>query len=390
MYSKEKSTSSRSRVLALALVLCLVLGCLGAGFAYADNDAREPMSASDVYEQNVRSTVGISTSYVTTNYWGYTTNLAAAGSGFIVTEDGYVVTNYHVVENSDKVKVTTYDDETYEATVVGYDAENDVAVLKIEAKGLTPVKLGDSDALRVGDTVAAIGNPLGELTFSLTVGVVSALNRQVTFSNGAMYGLIQTDAAINSGNSGGPLFNMYGEVVGITNGKYSSRSLSSASIDNICFAISINQVKNSVQSIIENGGLVKPFIGVTVATVSEELQLYGIPQGAAVKEIAEGSPAEESELTVNDVITAANGEEITSSGDLVRVVSACKPGDTLELSVYRHNDGVDEVLTIELTVGKRNVEQEQSGKAVENGPQIQFGGEGSFPFGEGFGFGFPG
>ena len=176
-------------------------------------------TASEVYAANVNSTVGITTSINTTNFWGYQTQAAAAGSGFIISDDGYIITNHHVIEDASSIEVAMYDGTTYDAELVGYDESNDVAVLKIDAKNLTPVVLGDSDELLVGDDVVAIGNPLGELTFSLTAGTVSALDRKITMSNGLSMDLIQTDCAINSGNSGGSLFNLYGEVVGITNAK---------------------------------------------------------------------------------------------------------------------------------------------------------------------------
>ena len=218
----------------------------------AQIDTSKEMTPAEVYAQNVNSTVGIRTS-ITTNYWGYQTQAAAAGSGFILSADGYILTNYHVVEDSNSITVSLYDGTEYDATLVGCDESNDIAVLKIDAEGLTPVVLGDSDNLNVGDQVVAIGNPLGELTFSLTTGVVSALNREVTLSSNVTMNLIQTDCAINSGNSGGALFNLYGEVIGITNAKYSSSSSSSeASIDNIGFAIPLNHVKNIVKSIIDS------------------------------------------------------------------------------------------------------------------------------------------
>ena len=221
-------------------------------------DTGKELTAAEVYAQNVRSTVGITTS-ITTNFWGYQTVNAASGSGFIVTDDGYILTNYHVVEGASSITVSMYEGQTYEAELVGYDAANDVAVLKIEAKGLTPVVLGDSDNLNVGDNVVAIGNPLGELTFSLTSGAISSLNRNITMSNGATMNLMQTDCAINSGNSGGALFNMYGEVIGITNAKYSSSGSSGeASIDNIGFAIPINLAWEIAQSIIEKGYVSTP------------------------------------------------------------------------------------------------------------------------------------
>ena len=215
-------------------------------------DTSRVMTAAEVYAANVNSTVGITTS-ITTNYWGYQTTSAASGSGFIITADGYILTNYHVIENANAITVSLYDGTTYQASLVGYDESNDLAVLKVEAENLVPVILGDSDQLNVGDSVLAIGNPLGELTFSLTAGLVSAKDREVTMSNSVTMDLLQTDCAINSGNSGGALFNLYGEVVGITNAKYSTSSSSSASIDNIGFAIPINSVKSIVESIIEKG-----------------------------------------------------------------------------------------------------------------------------------------
>lgn len=320
-----------------------------AALQVASVDTSKLLTASEVYAQNVNSTVGITTS-ITTNYFGYQTTAAAAGSGFILTQDGYILTNYHVVESSSSIKVTTYDGTSYDAQLIGYDESNDVAVLKVDATDLTPVVLGDSDSVSVGDSVVAIGNPLGELTFSLTAGAISALDRPVTLSSGTTMNLMQTDCAINSGNSGGALFNMYGEVIGITNAKYSSSSSSSeASIDNIGFAIPINQVRSIVESIIQNGYIVKPYIGVSVSDVSSESQSYGLPQGAAVRSVVESSPAAEAGLQENDIITAANGDAITGSNDLVKLVKAASAGDTLELTVYRQG----QTITVTLTVGEQ-------------------------------------
>ena len=305
-----------------------------AALQVASVDTGKVLTPSEVYAQNVNSTVGITTS-ITTNYFGYQTTSAAAGSGFILTQDGYILTNYHVVEGSNSIKVTTYDGTSYDAQLIGYDESNDIAVLKIDASDLTPVVLGDSDTLNVGDSVVAIGNPLGELTFSLTTGVVSALDRPVTLSTGTTMNLIQTDCAINSGNSGGALFNSYGEVVGITNAKYSSSSSSgSASIDNIGFAIPINHVKNIITSIIEKGYIVKPYIGVSVTTVSSEMVSYGLPQGAAVKAVSENSPAAECGLKINDIITAINGVSVTTMEQLNRVKNQFTAGQTITLTIY--------------------------------------------------------
>ena len=411
---KKKKGLTAGKIIAIALVCSLLGGCLGVGATLllgsntktqtpststtmyvgerqtetvntARTDTSTQLTPREVYAQNVNSTVGITTS-ITTNYWGYQTTSAASGSGFILTEDGYILTNYHVIEGSNSVQVTTYDNTAYSATIVGYDESNDIAVLKIDATGLTPVVLGDSDDLYVGDEVMAIGNPLGELTFSLTVGYVSALDREVTLSSGTTMDLIQTDAAINSGNSGGALFNSYGEVVGITNAKYSSSSSSSsASIDNIGFAIPINHVKNIVTSIIEKGFIVKPYIGVSVTTVSSEMVSYGLPQGAAVKVVSEDSPAAASGLKVNDIITAINGEEITTSSELVKIVSACQPGDEMTLTVYRQ--GESEQLTLTLTVGEQQKSALADTASSSAQQQQSSGSYGGFPFGFGYGYG---
>ncbi len=310
-------------------------------------DGERLLTAAEVYAANVNSTVGITTS-ITTNYWGYQSTSAASGSGFIYTEDGYILTNYHVIEDSDSITVSLFSGEEYAATLIGYDESNDIAVLKIEATNLTPVTIGDSDKLNVGDDVLAIGNPLGELTFSLTGGMISAKDREVTFSNNVTMRLLQTDCAINSGNSGGPLFNMYGEVVGVTNAKYSS-SGSSASIDNIGFAIPINTVKPIVDSIIEKGYMSKPYIGITVSDVSQSAQMYGIPAGAAIQSVVEGGAAEKAGLQAGDVVTAANGQTISSASDLVNAITVSEIGSKLELTVYRQG----KTLTISVTVEEK-------------------------------------
>ena len=368
------------RVIALALVVSILSGLVGAGGVIAfhsrqespapspedtntitmlegirqdavidihQTDTSKALTPAQVYAANVQSTVGITTS-VTTNYWGYQTTSAASGSGFILSSDGYILTNFHVIENSNSITVACYDGSSYDAKLVGYDESNDIAVLKVEASGLSPVILGSSDKMNVGDSVVAIGNPLGELTFSLTAGTVSALDRQITMSGGGSMTLIQTDCAINSGNSGGALFNLHGEVVGITNAKYSSSS-SGASIDNIGFAIPMDDVRNIIESIIEKGYISKPYIGVSVVGVSAETQAYGLPAGAAVQDISKGSPAEAAGLQVSDIITRVNGAAITGSSDLVNSISETQPGDVLELTVYRKGQN----LTLTVTVGEQ-------------------------------------
>lgn len=364
---------NNKRYIALALCCSLIGGSVGAGIMKLTEDnygstinvgnrsssiinvnnvnTEEEMSAAEIYAAYVNSTVGIKTE-TTTNYFGHTTTSATAGSGFILTADGYIVTNYHVIENAQKIQVTTYDNTSYNALLVGYDESNDIAVLKIEAENLTPVVIGDSSNMNVGDDVVAIGNPLGELTFSLTGGKVSALNREVTTSDGVTMELIQTDCAINSGNSGGALFNMHGEVIGITNAKYSTSSSSEASIDNIGFAIPISNVIDIIESIIEKGYVSTPYIGVTVTNASAQYSF----DGALVAGVSTNSPAQEAGLQEGDVITAVNGEAITGSSDLKSKISSSEVGDTLSLEVYRNG----ETIQINVTVGEQNTTSNSS------------------------------
>ena len=373
---KKKQHRGGAWVVALALCFALLGGAIGGGtvwFLTRDNttsaggsssttiqqgrhenvtvdineiETGKLMTAAEVYAKNVNSTVGIQTSITSTNLWGQQTTSAASGSGFILTADGYIVTNYHVIQNANSVTVSTYGGTSYSAKIVGYDESNDLAVLKIEATGLSPVVLGSSEKLNVGDTVLAIGNPLGELTFSLTTGVVSALNREVTFSGGTVMDLLQTDCAINSGNSGGALFNLYGEVVGITNAKYSGSSSSGASIDNIAFAIPIDSVRAIVESIIEKGYYAKPVIGVSVTDVDENSRQLGIPAGAWVKGVTAGGAAEAAGIQTNDVITAINGTEISGVSDLKRILAKASAGDELSLVIWRKNQSVTIVVVV--------------------------------------------
>lgn len=329
-----------------------------------DIDTGTLLTAAQVYAANVNSTVGITTS-ITTNYWGYHSTSAASGSGFIISDDGYILTNYHVIEDASTITVSLYNGNTHPATLIGYDESNDIAVLKIDAEDLTPVVLGDSDQLNVGDSVIAIGNPLGELTFSLTAGTISAKGREITLSSNVTMNLLQTDCAINAGNSGGALFNLYGEVIGVTNAKYSS-SGSEASIDNIGFAIPINSILPIVRSIIEKGYLAKPYIGVSVYDVSQESQQFGIPAGAAVQSVTENSPAAQAGLQKGDVITAVNGEAVTSS-TLKNLVSAAAVADEWTITIYRQGHTMDLTLVIGEQV-QSALSQEDTGDHTQSSP----------------------
>ncbi len=313
-------------------------------------DGRTPMTVDQVYKTNLASVVGVNGD-VTTNYWGQTVRNPVAGSGFVITQDGYILTNYHVIDGVNDLKVSFADGTTYDAVVVGGEEANDIAVLKINATGLTPVVVGKSGDLQVGEQVVAIGNPLGELTFTLTAGYVSALDRNITMSDGNTINVMQTDAAINSGNSGGPLFNIYGECIGIVNAKYSNNGSSGASIEGIGFAIPITDVIDMVTDIMEHGYVTgKPFLGVQVGTVDSSAQQYGVPAGATLEGVTPGYSADKAGLKEGDIITAVKDTQITSSSALIEALGNYKAGDVVTLSVYRGG----ERLTVDVTLDEKS------------------------------------
>lgn len=347
----------------------------------AKDNSKSGLTAADIYEENVECTVAITTSG-TMNYWGYQVQTGAKGSGFIITDDGYILTNYHVIEDSEKVTVATFDGKSYDAKIIGYSTSDDIAVLKINGT-FKSVKQGSSDSLRVGDDVLAIGNPLGELTFSLTKGIVSALDRPVQLSSNNSMNLIQIDCAINSGNSGGALFNMNGEVVGITNAKYSSSGSSTeASIENIGFAIPIDSVQKIVQNIIEYGYVVRPYLGLTPADVSNEtLKATGLSNGVLVAAITENEAASKAGIQENDIIISLDGDKVKSAIDFKNILYKHEPGDVISLEVYRKG----EVKTISVTLGE--ITQAELDQSANYQSQYSSQQNSNSPFGYGYGNG---
>ena len=335
-----------------------------AALQVASVDTGKVLTPSEVYAQNVNSTVGITTS-ITTNYFGYQTTSAAAGSGFILTQDGYILTNYHVVEGSNSIKVTTYDGTSYDAQLIGYDESNDIAVLKIDATDLTPVVLGDSDTLNVGDTVVAIGNPLGELTFSMSEGIVSCVNRAINV-DGTPFNMIQVDCSINPGNSGGPLFNSYGEVIGIVSAKYSSYS--NTTVEGIGFAIPINDVVSLVKDIMTNGYVTnKAYMGITPQTMTAQMAQqyrYDVTEGVFVCSVDPDSAADKAGLQMGDVITKMDDTDITSYEDLVAAKKAYTAGDTVTLTVYREGKTIEVELTFD--AAPETTETSSSDQSTDN------------------------
>lgn len=313
------------------------------------------LTPGQVYAQNVDAVVAVECTVQDYDMFGQTGLYDSFGSGFIISEDGYVVSNYHVVQGASTIKIAMASGQAYEAVLIGYDETNDVALLKMEAENLPYVTLGSSGALAVGDQVVAIGNPLGELTSTLTVGYISAKDRVVA-TDGSTLNTIQTDAAINSGNSGGPLFNMQGEVVGITTAKYSGTSSSGATIEGIGFAIPMDDVIGIIEDLRDYGFVTGAYLGVMVRDVDLTAQAYGLPAGAYVEEVTPGYAAEAAGLKVQDIIVDLGGYEVASVTELTRMLRKFEPGDTVSITVYRA--GMELQLSITLDEKPRAVGEE--------------------------------
>lgn len=305
------------------------------------------------------SIVGIEIKYNVSSFWG-NSEAKATGSGVIISEDGYIITNNHVVSTETSsssfytiteakgLSVKLYgDDKEYEAEIVGTDAYTDLAVIKIDAQGLTPAILGDSDSLEVGEFVLAMGNPL-DMDFTVTSGIVSAVNREVSANDGTSYSAIQTDAAINSGNSGGALVNLAGEVIGINNLK-----LSGEGIEGIGFAIPINSTTDVINQLIEFKTVKRPYIGISGQGIDSSItEIYGLPAGVSVKEVEEGSPAETAGIEKGDIIIKIEGKEISTVTELNKIKYTYKIGDTITLTILRNGQEKE----LKLTLGEEPIE----------------------------------
>ena len=329
------------------------------------------LTPAEVYEQNVNAVVAVTTEGVTTNDWGQLSRFASSGSGFIITDDGYIVTNHHVIDDATNISVILTSGETLEAELVGSDEENDVALLKVDVADKLPVvSLGDSEDLQVGDQVVAIGNPLGELTNTLTVGYVSALDREIN-TDGTPINMLQTDAAINAGNSGGPLFDMYGNVIGITTAKYASDT-----IEGLNFAIPINDAMYIVYDLLEYGYVTsRPYMGVSVGDMdSVTASYYSLPVGVYVGEVEAGGAAEKAGIQQGDIIIGLGDRQITCYTDLSAALKKYHAGDTATMTLYRAGAEVE----VEITFDERLPEVETEEPAQEE--------QSVNPF-EGFGWG---
>jgi len=292
------------------------------------------------------SVVGINVTYTAQTIFG-TTDAEGEGSGIIYSKDGYIITNYHVVEeaiNNSKAKVTVilHTGDKLEAKVVGGDAITDIAVIKVEKTDLIAAEFGDSAALEVGELAVAIGNPLGqEFAGSVTVGYISALNRTIT-SSGSTYNLIQTDAAINSGNSGGPLVSSSGKVIGINTAK-----ISATGVEGMGFSIPINEVLPIVEELITNKKVARPYIGITgVSVTAIDAKRYNLVEGVYVQAVEIKSPAELGGIEQGDVITEVNGTKVLSVAEINVIKNKLKIGDRIKIKVYRNKEYKELTITL--------------------------------------------
>ena len=310
----------------------------------------ERLSFPEIYKANIDSCVSINTSTLAGyNFFNQPVEVPSAGSGFILTEDGYIATNCHVVSNATSVQVTLNDGTTYDAQVVGSDADYDIAVLKVDPgeTKLKPVVVGTSSKMNVGDDVCTIGNPLGELTFSMSEGIVSCIDREINL-DGTPFNMIQITSAINPGNSGGPLFNAYGEVVGIVTAK-TSQSNNGTAAEGLGFAIPIDDVMAMLKDIMENGQVTShAYMAVTVSDAARYPQ-SGMSSGAYLVEVTEGGPADKAGLQAGDVITMLGTTPITSQQDVKSALGSktYKAGDTATVTYVREG----QVYTTDLTFG---------------------------------------
>lgn len=365
--AREPHYVTRNFLLVCMLITMLVSTVLGAGIglalnhkdsggqaAHDKNLSESDLSAatgseltiSEINDMNEDAVVEIVVSGTTTGMFGQLEMTQGAGSGVIVNKNGFIVTNYHVIDGANKVQVTLHNGDSYKASIVGGDYDNDIAVLKINAKDLKVAKIGDSSTVDVGDLAVAIGNPLGQLGGTCTQGIISALDRRLTIDNRTLT-LLQTDSAINPGNSGGGLFNRKGELIGIVESKSSGTG-----IEGLGFAIPINTVKDEINEYIKNGKISgKPSIGITVYDVSEDnAQYYNLEQaGVYITEVT-GDNAKKAGFKSGDRIISINDNNVESASDLVQRVRSCKVGDVVTVKISRNGQEIEIKTELEETV----------------------------------------
>ena len=311
----------------------------------------EILSVSDVANEALKSVVEIRTESVTSDQYMQQYTSSGAGSGVILSQDGYIATNYHVIDGANTITVRDYDGNEYKATLVGSDEKTDLAVLKIEATGLSPVTFGDSSSLKIGDTAIAIGNPLGELGGTVTTGIISALDREIQINNETMT-LLQTNAAINPGNSGGGLFNENGELIGIVNAKSTGEA-----VEGLGFAIPSNIAKTIIEDLMSDGYVSnRPYLGVSL---QDQTNQYGFNKSSTsvyIASVVANSAASKAGLTSGDQIVSVDGQEVSSASEVKTIINQHSANDTIEITIIRNN----QQKTVQVTLGEQTPNTQNS------------------------------
>ncbi len=360
----QKQTRKIGRWIALAAAIAILGGVSGALVLGAVSSAREAermlqpqeLSPTEIYDMTVHSVVGIATE-ATTNAFGQEAVSASGGTGFILSQDGYVLTNAHVVEGAEEVTVSLFDGQELEAELIASDDEIDIALLKVEAENLPCVVVGDPQRLQVGEAVYAIGNPLGELTFTMTGGILSARDREIN-QNGYPQRMLQIDAAINAGNSGGPLFDVYGNVIGVTTAKYTGMSSNGSTMEGLGFAIPIDEAVKAAEDLKQYGRVRgRAYMGVAVVHVNEELaSIMDTPEGILVTEVEKGASADRAGILKEDLIIGIDGQEVLTTTDYLTILGRHSAGEDVTVKVIR--DGKELEMTV--TLDEKPAEEETS------------------------------
>ena len=377
---KKKKKRVWPKALALCLACILLGGCLGALFAERSIDLKiaalqesvktemetqisslreeihsiklgnsgaaqssSGLGGAQIFEMAKEQVVGITTEVTYQNFFGMSSSSAVSGSGFVISEDGYILTNYHVIEtaysNNLDITVMTYDGTKYTAAIVGFESGNDIAVLKIDATGLSPVAFGNSDEITMGETVYAVGNPLGELAYSMSTGTVSGLDREIVTDESVVgINMFQIDAAVNPGNSGGPFYNGHGDVIGIVTAKSGATNA-----EGLGFAIPSNDASSIADDLMTKGYVTgKAYMGVRLDERYNAMyaEYYNMPLGAYVYSVDNGSAAERAGLQAGDIITKLGDTEISSYTDLKAAVRAFSAGDSVDIVLFRAGESI--------------------------------------------------
>jgi len=361
---KEKKSSNAKTIICIVIAM-IIVSVISSALTYYfmsknSNNQVELSEGNTTYNvENVEnpvvavakiagpSVVGVSVTYYEESFWGQLSQAQAEGSGVVYSSDGYIITNYHVIEDAvgstnASVKVTLSSGEEYEAQIVGTDETTDLALLKIDANGLTAAKFGNSDELSVGEYAIAIGNPLGqEFAGSVTVGYISALNRTIT-ADGRTYNVIQTDAAINPGNSGGALVNSKGEIIGINTVKISDES-----VEGIGFAIPSNYTLKIIEELKKNGKIVRPYLGIYGVDIDETLASKNkLVEGIYVYKLFNNSPASDAGIQRGDVIVEFDGKAVKTVDELNAIKNEKNIGDKVSIKVYRKGEYKEGTVTL--------------------------------------------